>query len=268
MPYKSRDELEKVKKGSEFSLFNKRGSTNPRSNRTKSTAEPTKSKRAPTEDRKTLSELLPKGEGNKNPRGRPSEKAKEAAAKKKKEEAKKKRQEKAAAEREKARADQKKRFEKYRKRDEEAKKTDTKKTNGKKPDKVKVTVKTNVSDAVKDAASTLKKDKPKKKRKKVFGKFRPFGGKIAKALLGEDEAFGGDKGAIDFVRPKKKNMGGMMKAKGSAKGGMMGGKMPRGMMKGGAVGGKNKKPKGYSRGGAVKRRGVGIAKRGFGKAMK
>ena len=52
------------------------------------------------------------------------------------------------------------------------------------------------------------------------------------------------------------------------------------MMKGGAVGGKNKKPKGYSRGGAakktkgysrggaVKRRGVGAAKRGFGKAMR
>ena len=43
---------------------------------------------------------------------------------------------------------------------------------------------------------------------------------------------------------------------------------PKGMMKGGAVGGKKKNPKGYSRGGAVKRRGVGIAKRGFGKAMK
>lgn len=96
----------------------------------------------------------------------------------------------------------------------------------------------------------------------------------------------------------KKNMGGMMRSKGSAKGGMMGGKMPqgmkkggfpdltgdgkvtradvlkgrgvkpKGMMKGGAVGGKNKKPKGYSRGGAVKRRGVGAAQRGFGKAMK
>tara|TARA_A100001037_G_C14986259_1_gene560371 strand:- start:60 stop:878 length:819 start_codon:yes stop_codon:yes gene_type:complete len=65
----------------------------------------------------------------------------------------------------------------------------------------------------------------------------------------------------------KKNMGGMMRSKGSAKGGMMGGKMPQGMMKGGAVGGKNKKPKGYSRGGAVKRRGVGAAQRGFGKAM-
>ena len=136
-------------------------------------------------------------------------------------------------------------------------------------------------------------------------RIRPFKGVLAKALLGEDEAFGGDEGLIDFVRPKKKvkkkkpvkkNMGGMMKSKGSAKGGMMGGKMPRGMKKGGfpdltgdgkvtqadvlkgrgvkpkrmKKGGavKKKDPKGYSRGGAVKRRGVGIAKRGFGKAMR
>ena len=37
-------------------------------------------------------------------------------------------------------------------------------------------------------------------RKKVLPGFRPFGGKIARALLGEDEAFGGDRGAIDFMR--------------------------------------------------------------------
>lgn len=260
MPYKSRDQLEKVKKGSEFSLFKKRGSTNPRSSRKKSEAAPTKSKKAPTKDRKTLSELLPEGKGNQNPRGRQSEKAKTAAAKKQKEEAKKKRQEKAAAEREKAREDQKKRFKKYKERDA-AKTAAAKKTSTKKPDKVKVTVTTNVSDAVKDAAATLNKDKPKK-RKKVFGKFRPFGGKIAKALLGEDEAFGGDKGAIDFIRPKKKNMGGMMKAKGYSRGGAA--KKTKGYAKGGAA----KKTKGYSRGGAVKRRGVGAAKRGFGKAMR
>ena len=94
-------------------------------------------------------------------------------------------------------------------------------------------------------------------------RIRPFKGVIAKALLGEDEAFGGDKGLIDFVRPKKKvkkkakkkkavkkNMGGMMKSKGYSRGGAA------------------KKTKGYSRGGAVKRRGVGAAKRGFGKAMR
>tara|TARA_R100000664_G_C2758982_1_gene148300 strand:+ start:642 stop:2699 length:2058 start_codon:yes stop_codon:yes gene_type:complete len=37
-------------------------------------------------------------------------------------------------------------------------------------------------------------------RRKVLPGFRPFGGKIARALLGEDEAFGGDRGAIDFIR--------------------------------------------------------------------
>ena len=37
-------------------------------------------------------------------------------------------------------------------------------------------------------------------RKKVLSGFRPFGGKVARALLGEDEAFGGDRGAIDFIR--------------------------------------------------------------------
>ena len=41
----------------------------------------------------------------------------------------------------------------------------------------------------------------------VFGKdakFRPFGGVIARALLGDDEKFGGERGLIDFVRTKKK----------------------------------------------------------------
>ena len=37
-------------------------------------------------------------------------------------------------------------------------------------------------------------------RRKVMPGFRPFGGTIARALLGEDEAFGGDRGAIDFMR--------------------------------------------------------------------
>ena len=71
-----------------------------------------------------------------------------------------------------------------------------------------------------------------------------------------------------------------VKPKRMKKGGAVGGVKPKGMKKGGAVGGKKKnpkgysrggaakKPKGYSRGGAVKRRGVGIAKRGFGKAMR
>jgi hypothetical protein len=71
----------------------------------------------------------------------------------------------------------------------------------------------------------------------------------------------------------KKRNGGMMKSKGMAKGGAM---TKKGMAKGGAAmkkkgyakGGMAKK--GYSKGGAVrgKPRGVGAAKRGFGKAMR
>ncbi len=62
----------------------------------------------------------------------------------------------------------------------------------------------------------------------IFGKnakFRPFGGVLARALLGDDEKFGGERGLIDFVRtkkkPVKKNQGGiMMKAKGYSRGGL------------------------------------------------
>jgi len=68
-----------------------------------------------------------------------------------------------------------------------------------------------------------------KKRGAVFGKdakFRPFGGVLARALLGDDEKFGGERGLIDFVRtkkkPVKKNQGGMMKAKGYSRGGVTG----------------------------------------------
>jgi len=103
-------------------------------------------------------------------------------------------------------------------------------------------------------------------------------------------AFAADgKGANDLA-PTKRNMGGMMKSKGMSKGGAMkskgmskGGAMKsKGMSKGGAM-----KKKGYAMGGAVrskmaskggkrggvsrkatKPRGVGVAKRGFGKAMR
>ena len=80
-------------------------------------------------------------------------------------------------------------------------------------------------------------------RQKVLPGFRPFGGVIAKALLGKDEAFGGDKGLIDFVRlgPQKKRGGGMANKKGYASGGVV----------------RRSKP-----------RGVGAAKRGYGKAMR
>ncbi len=163
----------------------------------------------------------------------------------------------------------------------------------------------------------VEKEKPKKERKR----FRPFGGAIRRALLGKDEKFGGDKGAIDFIRRKKKEdkkkptspasgairrpggkaMGGMMKSKMASKGGARGGKkMATGMMGGGMA---NKKPvpesnkglkklpkdvrnkmgymkdggsakktaKGYSKGGVARKgkpRGVGVALRGYGKALK
>jgi len=88
--------------------------------------------------------------------------------------------------------------------------------------------------------SVTKKDVEKATGKKVvekngkpgiiFGKgakFRPFGGVLARALLGDDEKFGGERGAIDFIRTKKKkpvekNQGGMMKKKGYKRGGAVG----------------------------------------------
>tara|TARA_R110000764_G_scaffold196269_1_gene281416 strand:+ start:36 stop:1199 length:1164 start_codon:yes stop_codon:yes gene_type:complete len=194
------------------------------------------------------------------------------------------------------------------------------------------------SDAAKAEYEQAKIDGParrkqfKKDRKgKLFPKFRPFGGVIARALLGDDEKFGGERGAIDFIRtkkkkptktadekaaeakaeakakadkakakakrdqqildsykagdkirqglknggmakkPVKKNMGGMMKKKGYSKGGAM-------KKKGYANGGMAKK--GYANGGPAKKttskktasrgkaRGVGAAKRGYGKAMR
>jgi len=60
--------------------------------------------------------------------------------------------------------------------------------------------------AKKKKADAAKKKKTatakKKKRRLLFGKnaiIRPFKGKIARVLLGEDEKFGGDKGLIDFL---------------------------------------------------------------------
>jgi len=84
---------------------------------------------------------------------------------------------------------------------------------------------------------------------KARGPLNRLGQKAKKVLLGKDKKFGGDKGAIDFIRkPKKKAAGGMMKTKGYKSGGMM-------------------KSKGYRNGGAVnKRKATGAATRGFGKA--
>ena len=139
----------------------------------------------------------------------------------------------------------------------------------------------------KAAAATTKKKSGTTKtttkgKGKLFPKFRPFGGVLARALLGDDENFGGERGAIDFIRTKKKNMGGMMKKKGYADGGAMkkkgyskGGAMKK---KGYAMGGMAKK--GYANGGPAKKttakktssrgkaRGVGAATRGYGATMK
>lgn len=180
----------------------------------------------------------------------------------------------------------------------------------------------------KSSSKSSSSSSTKKKRGLLFGKdakIRPFGGAIARALLGEDEKFGGDRGAIDFIRskkkPQKKSNGGEMKKKGYSTGGAAGlspaqrrmlqsaqgyakdtgqnpaelqrltaqygdlnaaknkamaeakrkrrqsgrrGGMPK--MQGGGMMAK----KGYSKGGAVRKktRGVGAAKRGFGKAMR
>jgi len=84
---------------------------------------------------------------------------------------------------------------------------------------------------------------------KARGPLNRLGQKAKKVLLGKDKKFGGDKGAIDFIRkPVKKAGGGMMKSKGMKAGGAM------------------MKSKGYARGGAVKSKATGAAKRGFGKA--
>jgi hypothetical protein len=98
--------------------------------------------------------------------------------------------------------------------------------------KVEITDK-EIEDIAKKATGTgvvPKVDTKGKKRGLVFGKdakFRPFGGVIARALLGDDEKFGGERGMIDFLRnkkkaPVKKQAGGMMKSKGYAGGGAVG----------------------------------------------
>ncbi len=72
---------------------------------------------------------------------------------------------------------------------------------------------------------------------KARGPLNRLGQKAKKVLLGKDKKFGGDKGAIDFIRkPVKKKGGGMMKTKG------------------------------YKSGGAVKTKACGAAKKGYGKA--
>ena len=124
-----------------------------------------------------------------------------------------------------------------------------------------------------------------KRRKKdddrVLPGIRPFGGVIAKALLGKDEKFGGDKGLIDFLRPSKwgkgkgkgkgkgitftatpavaakRNMGGMMKKKEAPS-------RPAGYMNGGMA----NKTSANKTSARSKPKGVGAATGGYGKAMR
>ena len=118
---------------------------------------------------------------------------------------------------------------------------------------------------------------------KARGPLNRLGQGVKKVLLGKDKKFGGDKGAIDFIRTRKKKpttkkAGGMVKSKGMRKGGSV---KSKGMRRGGTVKSKGMrnggmmKSKGMRRGGSVKSKGmrsggrnkaVGIAKRGFGKA--
>ena len=88
--------------------------------------------------------------------------------------------------------------------------------------------KVDASKAAKKVVSEVNKNKKRK---------RPVINAVKRVLLGKDKKFGGDKGLIDFIRkPKKKADGGMMNSS---------------------------KPKRSS-----SRRGVGAAKRGFGKALR
>ena len=151
---------------------------------------------------------------------------------------------------------------------------------------------------MREAAAQLKKRKTDEikgqdkanSKGKLFKKFRPFGGVLARALLGDDEKFGGERGAIDFIRLKKKKnktptekekMEVMMreekklraaekkaaedvaKAKQKAKGLKNGGMAKKPVKKN--MGGMMKK-KGYSKGGAMKKKGYangGMAKKGY-----
>jgi len=88
--------------------------------------------------------------------------------------------------------------------------------------------KVDASKAAKKVVSEVNKNKKRK---------RPVINAVKRVLLGKDKKFGGDKGLIDFIRkPKKKADGGMMNSS---------------------------KPRRSS-----SRRGVGAAKRGFGKALR
>tara|TARA_R110000751_G_scaffold115113_1_gene214519 strand:- start:582 stop:1328 length:747 start_codon:yes stop_codon:yes gene_type:complete len=92
-----------------------------------------------------------------------------------------------------------------------------------------------------------------KKDDRVLPGVRPFGGVLAKVLLGKDEKFGGKKGLIDFLRPSKWGKGKKPATKNPVKKNM------------GGMANKASANKSSTRG---KPRGVGAATRGYGKAMR
>ena len=114
-----------------------------------------------------------------------------------------------------------------------------------------------------NAAAKEMFDKANRKPKKKSQKDKLEDAVIVGGGIGTAAVLGKKAEENKSKKPVKKAKGGMMKSKGSAKGGKMGGKMMPGYKKGGAV---KKVSKGSSRGG--KRRGVGAAKRGFGKALR
>ena len=131
--------------------------------------------------------------------------------------------------------------------------------------------------------TTTAKGKGKGKDGRVLPGIRPFGGVLAKVLLGKDEKFGGEKGLIDFLRPSKWGKGKTPAAKTPAAK-TPAAKTPAAKKKGGIVkknrGGMMKKeipsrPAGYMDGGMAnkastrsKPKGVGAATRGYGRAMR
>jgi hypothetical protein len=78
---------------------------------------------------------------------------------------------------------------------------------------------------------------------KARGALNRLGQGVKKVLLGKDKKFGGDKGAVDFIRkPVKKADGGMMKAKGYKDNGSV-----QKMKRGGSAGGVGNFAKGAAR---------------------
>ena len=121
----------------------------------------------------------------------------------------------------------------------------------------------------KDAKKPAAKKKVGGIRRALFGRDGKMGGpgkglfdnKVTRAFTKRDE-LNDLRAEVAKKKPKEVKNGGMMKSKGMSKGGAM-------KKKGYAMGGAVMKKKGGSKGGASRKpRGVGVATRGYGKAMK